>query len=222
MSASHRKLTFLYENCDSEKAWNSWSIRYQQPLSELTSDCHLLWWNNSFFVGHANGLLSATGEINPSLTLSVLMLGGKTDKGNGAEWEKRESLTHLLTWWLTAAICPYLRGAGAMGEVHWPTEGSRGLQSWRGPPEVKNKTTRLTTFNNPHCLHTTSQILTPYSCYIWDLIINPQYVCCSDTHVCLCQPLQFFKGWNKAGVRYELQGTGNGRVCVRQHVLVRN
>lgn len=45
-------------------------------------------------------------------------------------------------------------------------------------------------------------------------------------HVCLCQPLQFFiyffLGWNKAGVRDELQGTGNGRVCVRQHVLVRN
>lgn len=31
-------------------------------------------------------------------TLSALMLGRKTDKGNGAEWQKKESLTHLLTW----------------------------------------------------------------------------------------------------------------------------
>lgn len=114
------------------------SSRYQSS----PPDCHLLWWNNSFFVGRADDLLSATGEINPSHTLSALMLGRKTDKGNGAEWQKKESLTHLLTWWSTAAICPYLRGAGAMEEVHWPTEGSRGLQSWRGRQRWKNNTIR--------------------------------------------------------------------------------
>lgn len=180
-----------------------------------------------FSVGRANDLLSATGEINPSFTLSVLMLGGKTDKGNGAEWEEEESLTHLLTRWLTAAICPYLRGAGPMGEALWPTEGSRGLQSWRGPSEVKNKTTGLITFNNPRCLHITSQILTSCSFYIWALIINPS-ICLLLWDTCLFMSssailfIYFFLGWNKAGVRYELQGTGNGRVCVRQHVLVRN
>lgn len=138
----------------------------------------------SFSVGRANDLLSATGEINPSFTLSVLMLGGKTDKGNGAEWEEEESLPHLLTRWLTTAICPYLRGAGPMEEEHWPTEGSRGLQSWRGPSEVKNKTTRLTTFNNPRRLHITSQILTSCSCYIWALIINPS-ICLLLWDTCL-------------------------------------
>lgn len=138
----------------------------------------------SFSVGRANDLLSATGEINPSFTLSVWMLGGKTDKGNGAEWEEEESLPHLLTRWLTAAICPYLRRAGPMEEVHWPTEGSRGLQSWRGPSEVKNKTTRLTTFNNPRRLHITSQILTSCSCYIWALIINPS-ICLLLWDTCL-------------------------------------
>lgn len=103
------------------------SGRYESsPLIAIYYD-----WTIVFFVGRANDLLSATGEINPSLTLSVLMLGGKSDKGNGAQWDKEESLTHLLTWWSTAAICPYLRRAGAMAEAHWPTEGSRGLQSWR-------------------------------------------------------------------------------------------
>lgn len=152
------------------------SGRYESsPLIAIYYD-----WTIVFFVGRANDLLSATGEINPSLTLSVLMLGGKSDKGNGAQWDKEESLTHLLTWWSTAAICPYLRRAGAMAEAHWPTEGSRGLQSWRGHSEVKNKTPRLTTtFNNPHCLHVTSQILTPHSCYVWALIINLQCVWCS-------------------------------------------
>lgn len=198
------------------------SGRYESsPLIAIYYD-----WTIVFFVGCANDLLSATGEINPSLTLSVLMLGGKSDKGNGAQREKEESLTHLLTWWLTAAICPYLRRAGAMAEAHWPTEGSRGLQSWRGHSEVKNKTPRLTTtFNNPHCLHVTSQILTPHSCYIWALIINLQYVWCSYWYLFVfCQTIfyVFFKCWNQAGVRFELQGTGNGRVCVRQHVLVRN
>lgn len=32
----------------------------------------------------------------------------------------------------------------------------------------------------------------------------------------------FFSCWNKARAGFELQGTDNGRVCVQQHVLVKN
>lgn len=161
MSTSHRKITLLYENCDREKAWSRWSIRYRQPLWELTSDCHLLWLNNTFYVGRANDLLSSTGEINPSLTLSVLMLGGKSDKGNGAEWEKEESLTHLLTWWSTAAICLYLR---RLRDGRGPLT-NRGQQSaskptrpvrWKTRPPGSQHSTIHAVYMSPHkyWLHT--------------------------------------------------------------------
>lgn len=82
MSTSHKKPSLLSENCDRGKkksetdGASGTSFPYQpSPLIAIYYDRIIV----IFFllVGCANDLLSATGEINPGLTLSVLMLGGK-------------------------------------------------------------------------------------------------------------------------------------------------
>lgn len=69
---------------DGERAWNRWSIRWQQPLSELTSDCHLLWWNNSFlWATLTTCVCQQQGKLTQAL-LCLLYARSGTDKGNGA------------------------------------------------------------------------------------------------------------------------------------------
>lgn len=71
----------MHENC--ERAWNRRSIRWQEALSELISDCHLLWWNNGFlWVVLTTCVCKRQGKLTPAL-LSLRYARRGIDRGSG-------------------------------------------------------------------------------------------------------------------------------------------
>lgn len=79
---------------------NRRNIRWQQALSDLTSDYCLLWGNNSFLWGM---LTTWVYQQRGKLTQSLLYVRRETDKSG--VWEQRVIPIPVI-YWQAAAICP--------------------------------------------------------------------------------------------------------------------
>lgn len=142
---------------------NRRSIRWQQALSDLTSDYCLLWGNNSFLWGMlTTWVYQQRGKLTPSL----LYVRRETDKSG--VWEQRVIPIPVI-YWQAAAIRPSLptlcEWMVVRIEIKPPTEGSRGLQSQLS---LRGQAKEALLHGESDCLdlHATSIMSTKQSSYI--------------------------------------------------------